>query len=149
MELTSPGLAWLIIAVLFFLLEMAVPGFILFFFGAGALVTSLVCWVMPLSLNGQLLLFLIASLATLFSLRGLVQRIFFGDSTDEADEENSIALGGETAVVTAAIIPPAEGKIKFSGSFWTATADEEIEEKSVVTIVRQKGLLMHVMKKQG
>lgn len=31
MEITYPGLFWLIIGVILFLLEMAVPGFVLFF----------------------------------------------------------------------------------------------------------------------
>ncbi len=145
MEITYPGLMWLTIGVTFFVLEMAVPGFILFFFGLAAWLTALACYLFPLSINTQLAVFLVLSLVCLFTLRGIVQKVFIGDTKD--DEPDSIlAKGGVKCVVTSSIKPPAEGQVKFSGTFWRAEASEDIEEDEVVEIVEQNDLLITVKK---
>jgi inner membrane protein len=145
MEITYPGLMWLIIGVTFFVLEMAVPGFILFFFGLAAWLTALGCYFFPWSVNTQLAVFMVLSPVCLFSLRGIVQKVFIGDKKDEG-EDTILAHGGEKCVVTSAIKPPSEGQIKFSGTFWRAEADEAIEEGEVVEIVKQNNLLVTVKK---
>lgn len=146
MTLTTAGLMWLIMGIMCFLLEMLTPGFILFFFGLGAWTTALVCWFYPVSLIGQLAIFLVSSLASLFLLRGIIRKTFFGEVT--ADETDVIAAAGESAVVSADIIPPAEGKIEYSGTQWRATADQKIEKGAMVTILYQDGLCMKVVPKE-
>lgn len=145
MTLTTAGLIWLITGVLCFLLEMAVPGFVLFFFGVGAWVTGIVCWFKPISLNIQLAIFLVSSLASLFLLRGYIRRVFFGNVAAESEE--GVFSAGDTAVVVADIVPPAKGKIFYSGTQWTAIADEKIEKGSIVTIISQDGICMKVTNK--
>ncbi len=125
MTLTTPGLIWLIIGIACFLLEMALPGFIIFFFGVGAWVTSNLCWFAPFSLNAQLAIFLCASLFSLFALRGLIQRTFLG-TTKKHTVDDTLFEPGAKAEVIAAIEPPAEWKIQYSGSVWRATAKEAI-----------------------
>lgn len=145
MELASPGLIWLSIGVVLFVLEMAVPGFILFFFGLAAWITALGCYLLHWNLNTQLAVFLIASLTTLFSLRTVVKKVFIGDSKDDG-ADSIMANGGEKCVVSSAIFPPAEGQVKFSGTYWRAEAKEDIAEGEVVEIVKQKDLLITVQK---
>jgi len=145
MEITYPGLMWLTIGVTFFVLEMAVPGFILFFFGLAAWLTALGCYFFPWSVNTQLAVFLILSLVCLFGLRGIVKKVFIGDKKD-AEPDSILANGGEKCVITNAIKPPAEGQVKFAGTFWRAEADEEIEAGEVVEIVHQNDLLITVKK---
>ena len=145
MEITYPGLMWLSIGVTFFVLEMAVPGFVLFFFGLAAWLTALGCYFFPWSVNTQLAVFLVLSLVCLFGLRGIVKKVFIGDQ--KAQEPDSIlASGGEKCVVSAAISPPAEGQVKFAGTSWRAEANEEIAEGEVVKIVKQNDLLITVEK---
>lgn len=145
MEITYPGLLWLIIGVILFLLEMAVPGFVLFFFGLGAWITALGCWLLPWSLNTQLAVFLVSSLFSLFTLRTIVKKVFIGEA--KGDSLGSvIAHGGEKCVVTSAINPPAEGEVKFGGSYWRAEAEESIAVGETVTIIRQDNLLLKVAK---
>lgn len=145
MEIIYPGLLWLIIGVILFLLEMAVPGFVLFFFGLGAWITSLCCWLFTLSINTQLAIFLISSIATLFTLRTIIKKVFIGESKGDS-LDSVIAHGGEKCVVTTAINPPAEGHVKFSGSFWRAEAEEAIAEGETVVIIKQDNLLLKVKK---
>lgn len=148
MGVIDPGLFWLIIGVMLFFLELALPGFVLFFFAVGALITALAAWLTPISLAWQLGLFIVASLGSLFTLRDLIQKRFLDpQETDEKDvDDEMIAQAGEKGVVSIAIVPPAEGQIKFSGSFWRSTADEQIDEGEIISIVKQSGLIVHVEK---
>jgi membrane protein implicated in regulation of membrane protease activity len=150
MEMIDPALYWLTIGVMLFFLEMAVPGFVLFFFALGALVTALVAWLTPVSIAWQLALFIAASLGSLWSLRGIIQKKFLasasGDGDEDADEDLMRAVAGERGVVSMTITPPAAGQIKYSGTFWKATADEHIEEGEIISVVLQKGLIIHVEK---
>lgn len=148
MGVINPELYWLIIGVMLFFLELALPGFILFFFAVGALLTAFVSWLTPISLVWQLGIFLFASVGSLLGLRDIIQRNFFSSNKeeDEIDEDVALAVPGEKCVVNMTIPPPAEGRIKYSGTFWRATADERIEEGEIVSIVRQDGLVIHVEK---
>jgi membrane protein implicated in regulation of membrane protease activity len=148
MGMIDPALYWLIIGVMLFFLGLAVPGFILFFFALGALVTALVAWLSPISLVWQLGLFIAASLVSLLSLRNIIQKKLIAPASDAGDEDEDVllAVSGEKGVVSMTIAPPAEGRIKYAGTSWRAMADEKIEEGEIVTIVRQKGLIIHVEK---
>lgn len=145
MEITYPGLMWLTIGVTFFVLEMAVPGFVLFFFGLAAWLTALGCYFFPWSVNTQLGVFLVLSLVCLFGLRGIVKKVFIGD-TKEEEPDSILANGGEKCVVTAPIAPPAEGQVKFAGTFWRAESNEAFAEGDIVEIVKQNNLLITVKK---
>lgn len=148
METVDPALYWLIIGVMLFFLELALPGFILFFFGLGAMITALAAWILPIAISWQLALFIAASLLSLFTLRGMIQRRFFDSGTeeDENDFDMATVTAGDRGVVCMGIFPPAEGRIKYSGTFWRATADEKIEDGEIITVVRQDGLVIHVEK---
>ncbi len=145
MVIEYPALMWLTIGVTFFVLEMAVPGFVLFFFGLAAWLTALGCYFFPWSVNAQLGIFLILSLLCLFTLRGIVKRVFIGDVKDDG-EDSIMAKGGEKCTVTMAIEPPSEGQVRFAGTFWRAEAEEKIKKNEVVEIVKQDDLLITVKK---
>lgn len=149
MGMINPALYWLIIGVMLFFLEMAVPGFILFFFGLGAVVTALVSWLFQISVAWQLALFISISLVSLLGLRDMIQTKLFAPSAKEGEKEDKDvmhAVPGEKGVVSMTIAPPAEGRIKYSGTSWRASADEKIDEGEIVSIVYQKDLIIHVAK---
>lgn len=143
MILSNPTLLWFLAGILLFFLELSVPSFILFFFGAGAWITALSSWLFPLSLNGQILVFILSSLVSLFALRRFVQKVFTG-SSDSPGEDDAMAPEGEHVVVVSDIVPPAEGKVKYSGTTWRAEADSPIYAGEVAEIVAQNGLRMKV-----
>ncbi len=148
MGFVHPALYWLIIGVLLFFLELALPGFILFFFALGALATALVAWLTPISIAWQLAIFMIGSLLSLLALRNLIQRRLFSapPAGEVADEDVATAVAGDRGVVSQAIHPPAEGRIRYAGSSWRATAGEPIEEGEIIAVVSQKGLVIEVEK---
>ena len=70
----SPVLAWFLLGILLFALELALPGMIVFFFGVGAWCAALAVFLLPMSLASQLLVFLITSLVALVLLPMLSAR---------------------------------------------------------------------------
>jgi len=143
MELNTPSLLWFLTGVVLLLLELSMPVFVLFFFALGAWITAAVSWLYPVSLNGQLLIFIVSSLLALLLLRRYLQKAFAGRRTD-ARGDSALAEPGARVMVVADIVPPAEGKIKYSGSTWRARAQEEIKAGEIAEIVGQEGLLMSV-----
>ena len=150
MSFIDPALYWLIIGVMLLFLELALPGFILFFFGLAALITAAATWLTDIPIVWQLVLFIVSSMATLLGLRNVIQRRFFSkpdeEGEEDADEDKILAVPGDRAVVGVSIEPPAEGRINYSGTSWRATADESIEEGEIVSVVRQNNLVIHVEK---
>jgi membrane protein implicated in regulation of membrane protease activity len=139
----SPVLIWFLLGVAFFVIELAAPGFVLFFLGIGAWCAAAVLAMLDVPLTAQLLIFLISSLLSLLLFRTKLRSIFMGKSSEEADSVN-VDSAPATGIVTDAIIPPADGRVKYGGSFWRAAADEPIAEGAVVLIVEKKDLIIKV-----
>jgi len=139
----SPVLAWFLIGIFFYVIEMALPGFVVFFFGIGAWCTALTVYLADISTSVQLGVFLVTSLGTLFLLRKYLQTIFIGSAQND---EALIKAGpvADTGVVTEDIIPPGTGKVKYGGSFWRAVAEEPISVGTNVKIISQENLEVKV-----
>ncbi|CAK8713941.1 MAG: Membrane protein implicated in regulation of membrane protease activity [Candidatus Electronema aureum] len=139
----SPVLIWFLFGIFCFFTELIFPSFFLFFLGIGAWCAAAVLAVISVPLTAQLLIFLVCSLLSLILLRARLKSIFSGSSSEEADSVNMNSTPA-TGVVTDAIIPPADGRVKYGGSFWRATSDEPIAEGTVVLIVDKKDLIIKV-----
>jgi len=73
----SSELLWFVVGLVFMLAELALPGFVIIFFGIGAWVTA-VCVALGIvdSFNGQLAIFLISSILTLVLFRKQGKKFF-------------------------------------------------------------------------
>ena len=133
---------WLVCGLVLVLSELAVPGFVIFFFGIGALVTAGVHWVVPaLPLAGQCLVFVVASLLTLWLLR---KQLMPGRRTAEAEAEPDTELVGATAEVCEAIRPGVPGRVLLRGVTWTAEADEALEPGTAVRVTARQNITLRV-----
>ena len=148
MPLISPVLAWFLIGILFYVVELVLPGFIVFFFGIGAWCTALAVYLADISTSAQLGVFLVTSLATLFLLRKYLQTVFIG-STQHDDAPVQAEPVADTGVVAVDIRPPGQGKVKYGGSFWKAVADEPISAGTTVKIISQNNLEVKVRPLSG
>jgi membrane protein implicated in regulation of membrane protease activity len=144
MQFNTPSLLWFLTGVVLLLLELSMPGFVLFFFALGAWLTAGAAWFYDISLNTQILIFIVASVVSLLALRRFVKRAFGGGKTGDAREDHAQAEPGSRVVVVADIVPPQEGKIKYSGTTWRASAAERITAGEIAEIIEQEGLLMKV-----
>lgn len=143
MESVSPVFIWFLLGVVFFVTELILPSFVLFFLGVGAWCTASVLAVSDVSLTVQMIIFMVSSLITLIQLRSRLRSIFLGDSSEEDDSVN-VDSSPSTGIVTEAIVPPGHGRVKYGGSFWRAIADEPIPVDTVVQVIERKNLIVQV-----
>ena len=129
-------LIWFLIGVGFLVFEMISPAFILFFFGIGAWMTSLVMACFPnLNFNQQIIIFSISSLVLLILLRNYLKSIFYGNQNQGEDQYNSDNDQDASAIITKNIPKGGFGEIKFRGTFYKAKNDDANIEVSKGTSV--------------
>lgn len=136
---------WAIAGIALMLSEFMVPGLILFFFGIGALATALLSWLLPLNLEWQIAIFIITSLASLFSLRRLLKPIFTGRASGEEEPSSELSrLIGTQGDVTVEIAPGKTGRILLNGATWKAVSDQPICAGTTVEVTAQDNLTLTV-----
>jgi len=133
---SRPELFWFILGLGLFLLELVMPGFIIFFFGLGAWVTALVCLIGHPGVNLQIILFAISSTLLLIALRKIIQKKFLnskGTRSDDVDDE----FTGKEALAKSDFGGIKQGKVEFKGTSWTAESTSEIKEGQRVVIIEK------------
>ena len=141
----KPEIIWALVGIVLLLLEFTMPGLIIAFFGAGALIVALVCLVTDVSLNIQLVIFIVSSILLLIFLRKWLKGIFTGNLGSEKGASGDLKeFVGERAVVKERITPELDGRVEFHGTSWKAQADEEIQKGTVVQITGQSNITLKV-----
>ena len=142
--LSDPAVIWFLIGLGLLLLELALPGLVILFFGAGAWVTALVCVITDINLNWQILIFLIASLLGLVLLRKYLKKRFFGRTDNEIDDQLEEFIGRKAKAIND--FKNGRGKVEFKGTQWTATCKESVSRGDWV-IIRSKDSLTFKVEK--
>ncbi|MBE5805497.1 MAG: NfeD family protein [Clostridiales bacterium] len=135
---------WLIIAILFFILEMMGPGFLLFWVGIAALITMVVSIFVD-SIVIQIGIFTISSILLLFCTRSFVKKISKNDTVNT----NAYSFIGKKGIVTKEIHPTnGTGQIKVDGEVWSAKSisNDIISEGELITILKIDGVKAVVQK---
>jgi len=147
-EFLRPELIWFLVGLVLLIMEFALPGLIIFFFGVGAWIVAIVCLLSSHvygSINAQLIIFIISSVLSLLILRKWVKGVFLGHSGAKQDlTEDLKEFVGERAIVIEAITPKAGGKVEFHGTNWEANADGEIAVGVVVEIIGKDNITLKV-----
>lgn len=144
---SRPELVWFIIGLALFLLELVLPGFVIFFFGVGAWITALLCLVANPGINLQAIVFGVTSILSLMLLRKMIQRRFFY-SKDELSKEVEDEFTGKEAVATMDFGPELTGKIEFKGTTWKAESTEPLQEGQTVIIKSKENFKLFVEPKK-
>lgn len=140
-DFSNPAVLWAIIGFVLFLLEFAVPGFILFFFGVGAWIVALLALFIDMPINVQLLLFLGASIITTLLFRKSLHTIMRGKKGAVELEDEFI---GKTGRSETPIAPGKNGKVYFKGTSWDAASDDVIGPDEAVTIIGNESIVLIV-----
>jgi len=141
----NAGVIWLILGTILLILEIFVPGLILFFFGIGACLTGVLCFIMPLSINTQLVIFLISSLLLLFLLRNYFINLFKGFSKETEDEsKNTDNVIGKKVKVIKEINKDNPGLVEMNGVNWNAESEQTLEQGQWCVIVKRENLTLYV-----
>lgn len=131
-------LIWFIIGFALFMLEFAVPGFILFFFGIAAWIVAILTLFMDISLNVQLLIFLGSALITVALFRKYVkEKLGMYRESPRLLEDEFI---GKVCYAETAISPEKNGKVEFKGASWDASSADTIAAGQKVQIIETKSI---------
>lgn len=128
---------WLIIAGLFFIGEIITVGFLIFWFGVGALIAMIVSFFTS-NIIIQTAVFVISSAILLLITKPFVKKFVDVKPTNT----NAFSIIGKKALVIKEINSHSIGQIKIKGEVWSAETenDETILEGSEVEITQIKGV---------
>jgi membrane protein implicated in regulation of membrane protease activity len=139
------GWAWLVIIAACVIIEASTMGLATIWFAIGALIAWF-AHLMGLSLQVQIVVFLIVSIACLILTRPIaVEKLKVGKSKTNLD-----SLIGETAKVETTINNiNNEGYVKLNGQIWSARSiDNEVIDKDELIVVKDiKGVKLIVKRK--
>ena len=137
---------WLVLGVGLVIAEIFTLGFVLFWFGLGALAAAL-AGVLGFGLAVQFLVFAIVSSALTIMSRTILSRYFFHRDEDRV-KTNIESLPGKVGTVTSASRGALhEGAVKVYGSVWTAfpvDGENELVEGEKVEVVEVQGSSIYV-----
>ena len=129
---------WLIVAGLFFVGEIFTLGFLIFWFGIGALFAMLVSF-FTTNIIIQTTVFIITSTIFILATKPLVKKFVDVKNTNT----NVFSIIGKKALVIKDIDPiHSSGQIKLNGEVWSAETenDEIIKEGSEVEVLKINGV---------
>jgi membrane protein implicated in regulation of membrane protease activity len=144
---SRPELFWFILGLVFFLAELVIPGFFIFFFGLGAWVAAVTCLIWEPGINLQIIIFAVVSVLSLLGLRRMIQKKFFYSKEDLSAEVEDEFTGREALALTE-FGPEKPGKVEFKGTSWKAESNSKIMEGQTVIIVNKENVKLIVKPKK-
>ena len=127
MDLTfSPWLVWFLAGIAVMLAELAVPGFVIIFFGLGCWGAAAVAVFAPDAYSAQVVVFLIVSVASLMTLRKVAMRVFVGRSEGPGTEDLGNVPVGARITLDQDLEAGRVGRVHFRGTMWDAISEDRI-----------------------
>ena len=139
---------WLIVAGIFFIIEMATIGFLVFWFGIGSLLAMVTSFFTD-NIFIQAVVFIITSTLLLIFTRPLVNKFI---KIPKEVKTNAYSIIGKKGIVISKINNiEGIGQIKIDGEVWSAKSvtDEDIPENTEVEIVEIDGVKAVVKKEEN
>lgn len=139
---------WAVGGVLLIIAELAVPGFVIIWFGLGALLVALALALLPsLDLTLQLFFWLLMSLGLLI----LWFKVFRRDAHKTRIGMSEASLIGEIGLLTRAVAPFQKGELRLQkpmlgSELWPCIADESLGSGERVKVLAVEGSLLKVGK---
>lgn len=135
---------WLIAAGIFFIIEIATVGFLIFWLGIGSLFAMVASFFTD-NLLIQTTVFVISS-SVLIPLTKPIVNKYFDDGKTIAT--NAYSLIGKVGIVTTEINTlNSTGQVKVNGEIWSAKANEDIKQGTEVEILKIDGVKLIVKPK--
>lgn len=144
---SRPEIFWFLLGLGLFLLELVMPGFIIFFFGVGAWVTALICLISSPGTNLQIIIFAAASVISLIAFRKIIRKKFFYNKEDHSDDIED-EFSGKEGVAKGDFGGMIHGKVEFKGTSWTAESASEIKDGQRVIIIEKDSFKLIVEPKK-
>lgn len=149
MELVSDYFlwGWLFFGIILIFSELLLPGLIAIFLGIAALAIFSLLWVGVIESPATAFTWwFILSLFLLFFLRSLFQKLFPGDETYTPINKYTDAFGEVVDVIETVTNQNENGRIRFHGSTWSATCEEEKIEKGQKAVILTRKEMVWIIK---
>ena len=140
---SKPEVFWFVLGIIFFVFELVMPGFFIFFFGVGACATAIFCFFCPLCINLQIIIFLSVSVLSLLVFRKMLKKKIFYKGDDEAKSIED-EFTGKNAVAITDFDKNCMGKVEFKGTSWNAEANVPVKTGQIVKIIDKEGFKLKV-----
>lgn len=130
---------WIVLAGLFFIIEMATVGFLVFWFGVGALIAMIVS-IFTSNIAVQATVFVVSSTILLFFTRPLANKL---TKKDNNVQTNAYSIIGKKGIVTKDIDPiTGQGQVKIGTEIWSAKSSNEtkIEAGTEIEVLEINGV---------
>lgn len=135
---------WLIAAGIFFLIEIATVGFLIFWLGVGAILAMIASLITD-SVLIQTAVFVITSSILIPLTKPLVNK-YFDDGKKVAT--NAYSLIGKNGIVIVDInTADSTGQVKVDGEVWSAKADTNISKGTEIEVLKIDGVKLIVKPK--
>jgi inner membrane protein len=136
---------WAVAGIALILAELAVPAFVLIWFGLGALVVALVVAVVAIDVTAQLAVWLIVSLVLVF----LWFKVFRPERHKTRIGMSAPTMIGEIGLLARDVAPFEKGEVRFQKpllgtDIWPCIADEAIRAGDRVRVIAVEGSLLKV-----
>lgn len=136
---------WLIVAGIFFIIEMATAGFLIFWVGVGSLLAMCISFITD-NILIQTTVFVLSSIVLIPLTKPLIKKYIDKGETVATNVYSSI---GKTGVVIVDINTlDATGQVKVNGEVWSAKADTDIAKGTEVEILKVDGVKLIVKPKR-
>ncbi|MCA1849675.1 MAG: NfeD family protein [Acidobacteria bacterium] len=148
MDVSWAWIIWMVLGVILIVAEVFTPGFVLLWFGVGALAAALAGLVGVSSLAVQFVIFALVSIALTAASRTIFVNYFSHEKTGSDLKTGVDALPGKVGtVVSASEGALHEGAVKVFGSVWTAypaEGEKPLEAGERVEVERVQGASIYV-----
>lgn len=141
----DPMWLWIYAGCFLMIMELAAPGFIIFFFGLSAATVGAIGMVVgdAFSVSWQVGAFSFFSVLYLVVVRRQLKKIFAG-RTEVSNTDFDDEFAGRTGSVIEPVVPGRPGRVLVGDAEWSAVADAQIDAGKLVKIVSRKNLTLKV-----
>jgi len=134
---------WIVLGLMLVVLEMLLPGFILIWFGVGAILVGGLQYVIPdLTWQWQLLIFSIFSLSSVFAWRIWSKNNLTDDPESDILNQRGRALIGRETVLIEPIVNGV-GRIQVDDTFWRVNG-KDLENGKLIRVIDVEGATLKV-----
>ena len=134
---------WLITAGIFFILELATSGFLVFWLGLAAMISMVVSF-FTASIPIQTAVFVVTSILLIVSTRPLLNK-FLKTKENSTIPTNIYGIIGKKGIVIEDINDiDYTGKVKVAGELWSATSNEDLEKGTRIEVTEVNGVKLKV-----
>lgn len=134
---------WFLLGAVFFLLELLIPGVVFVFFGIAAWLTGGMTYLFGVSLEVQLLVFLLSSVLGILTLRRLFKERFMSEASP-TDEDLVKEFEGEIVIAETDFDSSGSGKVAFRGSTWKASSFKQVQKGDRLRVLAKENIRLSV-----